>query len=115
MVFGAAILTPLAFLLEAPLSLTPSIGAIGAILVTGVACTAVAMSLYFIVVRRVGVTRSSLMPLFMPVVAVLLGTTVLGERLPVEAYLGLALILAGALAVGVPTAATPSPTTSPDS
>ena len=115
MVFGAAILTPLAFLLEAPLSLTPSIGAIGAILVTGIACTAVAMSLYFIVVRRVGVTRSSLMPLFMPVVAVLLGTIVLGERLPVEAYLGLALILAGALAVGGPTPTTPSPTSSPNS
>ena len=99
MVFGAAILTPLAFLAEEPLSLTPSPGAIGAMLVTGIACTAVAMSLYFIVVRRVGATRSSLMPLFMPVVAVLLGAAVLGERLPVEAFLGLALILAGALAV----------------
>ena len=99
MIFGAAILTPLAFIVEEPLSLTPSMGAIGAMLVTGIACTAVAMSLYFIVVRRVGVTRSSLMPLFMPVVAVLLGAAVLGERLPIEAFIGLALILAGALAV----------------
>jgi drug/metabolite transporter (DMT)-like permease len=113
MIFGAAILTPLAFLAEAPFSLTPSMGAIGAILVTGVACTAAAMSLYFVVVRRIGVTRSSLMPLFMPVVAVLLGAAVLGERLPVEAFFGLALILAGALAVVGRAPAKPSLQASP--
>jgi drug/metabolite transporter (DMT)-like permease len=112
MIFGAAILTPLAFLVEEPLSLTPSPGAIGAMLVTGIACTAVAMSLYFIVVRRVGATRSSLMPLFMPVVAVSLGAAVLGERLPVEALLGLALILAGALAVSGGAPPNPSPAAS---
>ncbi len=39
------------------------------------------------------------MPLFFPVVAVVLGAVVLGERLPLVAFGGLALILAGALAV----------------
>ena len=97
---GAVILVPLAFAAEAPLSLNPSTGAIGAILVTGVFCTAIAMSLYFVVVRRVGATRSSIVLLFFPVVAVALGAAVLGERLPVEAFVGLALIMAGALAVG---------------
>jgi drug/metabolite transporter (DMT)-like permease len=75
------------------------------------------MSLYFVVVRRIGATRSSLVPLFIPVVAVVLGTVVLGERLPLEAFIGLALILAGAFAVssGAPakpalsTSATPQP------
>ena len=100
MIFGALILTPPALVLEAPLGLTPGMGAIGAMLVTGVACTAFAMSLYFVVVRRIGATRSSLVPLFFPVVAVFLGAAVLGERLPVEAFVGLALIMAGALAVG---------------
>ena len=110
MIFGGAILVPLAFALEAPLSLTPSVGAIAAILVTGVFCTAIAMSLYFVVVRRIGATRSSLVPLFFPVVAV-----ALGERLPLEAFIGLALILAGALAVSsrapakAPVSAAPSP------
>lgn len=113
MVFGAAILTPLAFLTEAPLSLTPSWGAIGAMLVTGIACTAAAMSLYFVVVRRIGATRSSLVPLFMPVVAVLLGAAVLGERLPVEAFVGLALILSGALAVVGRASTKPYPPASP--
>ena len=115
MIFGGAILVPLAFAVEAPLSLTPSMGAIAAILVTGVFCTAIAMSLYFVVVRRIGATRSSLVPLFFPVVAVALGTVVLGERLPLEAFIGLALILAGALAVSsrapakAPVSAAPSP------
>ena len=99
MIFGGLILVPLAFATEAPLNLNPSMGAIGAILVTGVFCTAIAMSLYFVVIHRIGATRSSLVPMFMPVVAVVLGAVVLGERLPISAFSGLALILAGALAV----------------
>lgn len=99
MIFGAAILVPLAFATEAPLSINPGAGAIGAMLVTGIFCTAIAMSLYFVVVRRIGATRSSLVPLFFPVVAVALGALALGERLPFEAFIGLALILAGAILV----------------
>ena len=60
MIFGAIILTPLALAVEAPLGLTPGMGSIGAMLVAGVACTAFAMSLYFVVVRRIGAARSSL-------------------------------------------------------
>ena len=48
------------------------------------------MRLYFVVVRRVGAARSSLVQLFFPVVAVVLGAVVLGEQLPLEAFIGLA-------------------------
>ena len=51
------------------------------------------------VCHTLGAMRSRLAPLFFPVVAVTLGTAVLGERLPIEAFVGLALILAGAFAV----------------
>ena len=71
------------------------------------------MSLYFVVVRRIGATRSSLVPLFFPVVAVALGTVVLGERLPLEAFIGLALILAGALAVSSRAPAKPAVSAGP--
>ena len=108
MIFGGLILVPLAFAAEVPLSLNPSLVAIGAMLVTGVFCTAIAMSLYFVVVRRIAATRSSLVPLFFPVVAVALGAVGLGERLPLEAFIGLALILVGALAVGSRAPAKPS-------
>ena len=83
---------------EAPGRLNPILGAIGAILVTGAFCTAIAMSLYLVVVRlvvvrlvvvrRIGVTRSSLILLFFPVVAVRLG-----EPEPSEAFIGQAVIL----------------------
>lgn len=111
MLFGAVILVPLAFAVEAPLDLNPSQTAIGAMLITGVFCTAIAMSLYFVIVRRIGATRSTLVPLFFPVVAVVLGAIVLGERLPVEAFVGLALILAGAVAVS---GSTPDKAPAPD-
>lgn len=101
MVFGAVILVPIAFVVEEPLSLDPSMKAISAIIITGIFCTAIAMSLYFVVLSRIGATRSSLIPLFFPVVAVVLGAFVLGERLPFVAYIGLVLILAGAYAVSL--------------
>jgi uncharacterized membrane protein len=37
--------------------------------------------------------------LFFPMVAVILGAIALGEQLPLEAFVGLGLILAGAVAV----------------
>jgi drug/metabolite transporter (DMT)-like permease len=110
MVFGGMILLPLVFAAESPFVMNPGLGAIGAILVAGVFCTAIAMSLYFVVVRRIGAARSSLVPMFFPVVAVALGAVALGERLPIEAYIGMALILAGALAVSSRSPAKPRPT-----
>jgi drug/metabolite transporter (DMT)-like permease len=96
MIFGAAILMPLAFAVEEPLAMDPSVGAM---LAAGIFCTAIAMSIYFVVVRRIGAARSSLVTLFFPMVAVVLETVVLGKRLPIEAFVGLALILVGAIAV----------------
>ena len=106
----------LAFAVEAPLSLNPSMGVIGAMLAMGV-LTGTGFSVYFVIIRRVGAMRSSLVPLFFPVVAVTLGAVVLGERLPIEAFVSLALILVGAFAVStrgqakpqVSTATSPQP------
>ena len=98
MIIGSVFLVPLTFAVEAPLTLEPGIGAIAAIIATGV-LTGAGFCLYFVVISRIGAMRSSLVPLFFPVVAVVLGAVVLGERLPVEAFFGLALIMAGAVAV----------------
>ena len=96
---GIVALVPLAFTVEAPLTVAPSAQVIVATIVSGVLCTALGASLYFIVVQRVGATRSTLVPLFFPVVAVVLGAVVLDERLAPEVFVGLILILAGAAAV----------------
>ena len=114
MIFGSVALVPLSFAVESPLTLSPGMGAIAAIIATGV-FTGTGFCMYFLVISRVGAMRSSLVPLFFPVVAVVLGAVVLGERLPIEAFIGLALILAGALAVSTrasakpPAPAVPSP------
>ena len=116
MMIGSVVLVSLAFAVEAPLSLNPSMGVIGAMLAMGV-LTGTGFSVYFVIIRRVGAMRSSLVPLFFPVVAVTLGAVVLGERLPIEAFVSLALILVGAFAVStrgqakpqVSTATSPQP------
>ena len=100
MIFGSVVLVPVAFAVEAPLTLEPGMAAIAAIIATGI-LTGAGFCLYFVVISRVGAMRSSLVPLFFPVVAVVLGAVVLGERLPVMAFVGLALILAGAIAVSM--------------
>lgn len=99
MIVGAALLLPLALFAGPDLTQTPSLGAITAVVFVGIFSTAIAMSLFFVLIRRVGAGRTSLVPLFMPVVAVGLGALALGERLAIEALAGLALILTGALAV----------------
>jgi drug/metabolite transporter (DMT)-like permease len=98
MIFGSIILLPLAFYFENSPAIEVSGVAIGAMVWVGIA-TAFAMSLYFLAVKRVGAARVSLVPLFFPVVAIILGFIILKERLSVEAFLGLALILTGAIAV----------------
>ena len=112
MIFGSVVLVPLAFAVEPPLTLDPGAAAIAAIIATGI-FTGVGFCLYFLVISRVGAMRSSLVPLFFPVVAVALGAIVLGERLPVEAFIGLALIMAGALAVSTRASAKPPAPTVP--
>ena len=106
MIFGSVVLAPLAFAVEAPLTLEPGMWATAAIIATGV-FTGAGFCLYFVAISRVGAMRSSLVPLFFPVVAVVLGAAVLGERLPVMAFVGLALILAGAIAVSMRAPAEP--------
>ena len=55
--------------------------------------------LLFWLIQRVGATNGSLLAFFMPVVAVTLGTTLLGETLSGPAFAGLGLIMLGAAAV----------------
>jgi drug/metabolite transporter (DMT)-like permease len=90
---AAIFLTPLAAL--DPPTATPSRAAAGAILALGLLCTAAAFVLYVVLIAEVGATRSLAVTYINPVVAVLLGMAVLGERPGPAAFAGLALILAG--------------------
>lgn len=73
----------------------PSVWTFGALAVLGILCTAIAMLLWFYLIREASAMRATVVTYVNPAVASLVGVTVLGESLGVTDLLGLALILAG--------------------
>jgi drug/metabolite transporter (DMT)-like permease len=90
---AGALLTPLA-VAGAPAG-TPTGRAVLALLVLGFVCTAAAFVIYSRLIAEVGAGRALVITYVAPVVAVALGTTVLGERPGPGAVAGLLLIIAG--------------------
>ena len=73
----------------------PTAGALAAVAALGVFCTAMAFVVYTVLVREAGTGRATIITYVNPLVAVVLGVTLLGERPGPGALVGLALILAG--------------------
>jgi drug/metabolite transporter (DMT)-like permease len=73
----------------------PTGGAIGSVVVLGVVCTAAAFAVLPMLVSEVGPSRMSVITYVNPLVAVILGVILLGERPGAGAVAGLLLILAG--------------------
>jgi drug/metabolite transporter (DMT)-like permease len=60
-----------------------------------VLCTAIAFVVYTVLIREAGTSRATVITYVNPLVAVVLGVTLLGERPGPSALAGLLLILAG--------------------
>ena len=90
---AAVILAPFAAL-DLPRR-TPTVGAFAAVAGLGVFCTAVAFVVYTVLIREAGTSRATVITYVNPLVAVVLGVTLLGERPGPGAVAGLVLILAG--------------------
>jgi drug/metabolite transporter (DMT)-like permease len=90
---AAAILTPLAALTWP--ARVPTGGALASIAVLGVLCTAIAFLILPILIAEAGPGRATVITYINPLVAVILGVTLLGEHPGVGAVAGLLLILAG--------------------
>lgn len=73
----------------------PRGGAIAAVVVLGVVCTALAFVVFFELIREVGSTRAMVFTYLNPAVAVVLGVAFLGERFGLSTAAGFALILVG--------------------
>lgn len=93
LVIAAVILTPFAAA-DLP-SRTPTVGALAAVAGLGVFCTAMAFVVYTVLVREAGTGRATIITYVNPLVAVVLGVTLLGERPGPGALAGLVLILGG--------------------
>lgn len=95
MLIGAALMLPLALLLDAPWTLRPTPLSVAACIWLGLVPTATANIVYFRLIARTGPTFVSLTNYLSPGVAVLAGWLILGETLNEMALLALALILGG--------------------
>jgi drug/metabolite transporter (DMT)-like permease len=73
----------------------PSMAALASIAVLGIVCTAVAMLLMFYLVHHAGASRATVITYINPVVATLLGVSVLDEHLGIGGFIAFALILMG--------------------
>lgn len=94
------ILTPIALVAERPWTLAmPGAGTVLAILALAVLSTALAYVLYFRILAAAGATNLLLVTFLVPPSAILMGWTVLGERLAPQHFAGLALIIAGLAAI----------------
>lgn len=92
------IILPVVLFHDTPWQLAmPPMSAISAVLALALLSTALAYILYFRLIGTAGATSASLVTLLVPPSAILLSTLFLGERMGVEDWLGLALIILGLL------------------
>jgi drug/metabolite transporter (DMT)-like permease len=98
MTASTLIILPVVLLHDMPWQLPPPpMGAIAAVLALALLSTALAYILYFRLISTAGATNASLVTLLVPPSAILLSTLFLGERMGLEDWVGLALILIGLL------------------
>ena len=95
LIVSAAMIVPIALVIETPWTLAPSAVALGAIAVLGVVGTAAASLILFHLTATTGATFTAQINYLIPVMGVAWGAAVLGERPSAGAFVALALILSG--------------------
>jgi drug/metabolite transporter (DMT)-like permease len=99
-IVGAAILSALALATDRPWSLpTPGWTVIGAVLGLGALSTSLAYLIYYRILATAGAVNVMLVTFLIPVTAIILGALVLGERLSLNHFIGMALIAVGLAAI----------------
>ena len=93
---STVMLAPLALIIDRPWTLqAPGWAIWGAILCYAIFSTGVAYQLYFRILATAGATNVMLVTLLVPITAILLGNTILGEHLEPSQYLGMLVIALG--------------------
>jgi drug/metabolite transporter (DMT)-like permease len=99
---GAAILVPLALIVDHPWTLTPSTRSVLALLALATVSTAAAMVIYFHLVQTLGSIGATAQSYLRVPIGVAIGVLVLGERLSPTVWVGLACVVAGVVAMTLP-------------
>jgi len=92
---AALVSVPIALVVDQPWRLAPDATAIGILTWIGIGPTAIATLVHLKLIAAAGPTFMSLINYCIPVVALFIGVTLLGEEPGANAYTGLVLILAG--------------------
>jgi drug/metabolite transporter (DMT)-like permease len=108
MIWATAVLVPLAIVLERPWTLSPSTKAIGATVMLSVFCTAVALLIYFRLVRTIGSMGVASQSYLRAGVGVVLGLVLLGETLSLPVAIGLIAAIVGVALINSPTRKLPT-------
>ncbi|MBI1494382.1 DMT family transporter [Halocynthiibacter styelae] len=95
MAFAALLMAPVSYFVDDPLGLSPTTPAIVAVCALGVFSTAIAMMIYFRLVRTLGPLGVTTGGYMRAGFSVLLGSLLLGETLSATLFVGLMLIFAG--------------------
>lgn len=102
MASAAALMLPVAAAVERPWALMPSPQAIAAVIALSVVCTALAMVIYFRLIRTLGPLGTTSGSYLRAGFAVALGTALLDESFTWTTLAGMALIVLGVIAVTTP-------------
>ena len=92
---AAIIMLPFSLAFDNPFALSPSLKAMGALLILALLGTAFAYILYYWLIEHTGATRTSLVTYLIPITGILWGALFLGEPIEWQAIVGLLLIIAG--------------------
>ena len=97
---STVMLIPLALLVDRPWTLpVPSLSTWGALAGIALLSTALAYVLFFRILSAAGATNLTLVTFLVPVSAILLGWLILGEKLEIKHFVGMAMIAVGLAAI----------------
>lgn len=99
---AAILMVPAAIIVERPWTLAPTSQAIAAVIGLAVICTALAMVIYFRLIRTLGPLGTTSGSYLRAGFAVALGAALLGEDFTWSTLVGMALVVVGVVAVTVP-------------
>ncbi|MBB6507846.1 drug/metabolite transporter (DMT)-like permease [Rhizobium soli] len=102
LIAGAAILIPVSLVVDRPWTLTPSADSMLALLALAVFSTALAFVIYFRLVQTLGSVGTTAQAYLRAPIGVGIGVVFLGETLASTAWLGLACVVTGVIAMTLP-------------
>lgn len=102
MICGAAILIPVSLVVDRPWTLAPGADSVLALLALSVFSTALAFVIYFRLVQTLGSVGTTAQAYLRVPIGVAIGVLFLGETLSSTAWIGLACVVAGVIAMTMP-------------